>query len=185
MKHIQTFENFINEGDMTKFYDGFVVLDYKTKKLYKFKYVRGTSNSKVEDAAISDLAKEIKQPSSNFAVHGFVKKGEWNTSTAEVLESVYEAAENFAAGDLVRYSKPGSGLATLYGVVTKSYAMKVDLAIVGKSNDKEMQPTETYMKGQFKPTWEGGGMKADELEKKSGGAMPELQKRYLTRWDNS
>ena len=40
MKHIQTFENFINEGDMTKFYDGFVVLDYKTKKLYKFKYVR-------------------------------------------------------------------------------------------------------------------------------------------------
>jgi hypothetical protein len=77
----------LNEGDMTKFYDGFVVLDYKTKNLYKFKYVRGTSNSKVEDAAISDLVKKIKQPSSNFTVHGFVKKGEWDKSSAEVLES--------------------------------------------------------------------------------------------------
>lgn len=74
---VESVESTVNEGDMTKFYDGFVVLDYKNQNLYKFKYVRGTSNVKVEDAAISDLAKKIKEPQSNFAVREFIKKGEW------------------------------------------------------------------------------------------------------------
>jgi len=77
----------INEGDMTKDYDGFIVLDYKSKKTYKFKYVKGTSNVKVEDAAISKLMASTKAPRSNFAVHGFVRKGEWDKSDVEVLES--------------------------------------------------------------------------------------------------
>jgi hypothetical protein len=101
------------------------------------------------------------------------------------VESVNEAAEKFEVGDLVRYSKPGGGMTALYGVVVKSYAMKIDLAIVGKSDHKDMKPTETYMKMQFVPTWKGAGMSADELEKKTGGVYPELQKRYLTKWENS
>jgi hypothetical protein len=98
---------------------------------------------------------------------------------------INEAAENFAVGDLVRYSKPGSGIAALYGVIVKAYSIVVDIAIVGKSDHEDMQPTETYMKMQFVPGWKGAGMSAEEMEKKTGGIQKEMKKRYLTRWENS
>lgn len=98
MKHIHTFESFlsessVNEADMTKFYDGFLVLDRTNQKIYKFKYVKGTSNVKVENEAIDKLMKKIGESRANFMVHGFVKKGEWDKSDAEVLESANEAKD--------------------------------------------------------------------------------------------
>jgi len=88
-------ESVVNEGDMTKFYDGFIVLDSKTKKTYKFKYVKGTKNTQVESNAISKLASSTKQPSSNFMVHGFIQKGEWNNSKEKTIdESVVSEAIN-------------------------------------------------------------------------------------------
>jgi hypothetical protein len=78
----------VNEGDMTKDYDGFIVLDSKTKKLYKFRYVKGTSNVKVENDAIDKLIKANGLTRANYMVHGFVRKGEWDKNDSEVLESV-------------------------------------------------------------------------------------------------
>jgi len=86
MKNIPTFESFVNEGDMTKFYDGFVVLDSKHQEMYKFKYIKGTSNVKVEDAAIEKLMKSTHQSRANFAVHGFVQKGEWSKNETPEFE---------------------------------------------------------------------------------------------------
>ena len=107
MKNLPTFEAFlnesINEGDMTNYYDGFVVLDYKTKKSYKFKYVKGSSNVKVEDEAISKLMASTKSPRPNFAVHGFVKKGEWNKSEFEVLESSINEGASFSKGNKFKH----------------------------------------------------------------------------------
>jgi hypothetical protein len=85
-------ESAVNEGDMTKYYDGFIVLDSKSKKTYKFKYIKGTSNVNVENVAIDKLVKSTGESRANFAVHGFVKKGEWAKDNTPVLESVNEAA---------------------------------------------------------------------------------------------
>ena len=45
MKNLQSFEEFINENineaDMTKFYDGFVLYDIKNKMEYKSLYIKG------------------------------------------------------------------------------------------------------------------------------------------------
>ena len=102
MKNLPTFEAFlnesINEGDMTKDYDGFVVLDSKTKKSYKFKYVKGTNNVKVENEAIAKLMASTKEPRSNFMVHGFVRKGEWDKSEFEVLESTINEGASLSKG---------------------------------------------------------------------------------------
>ena len=78
----------VNEGDMTKDYDGFIVLDREVKKSYKFKYVKGTNNKKVEDEAIAKLQKQTGAGRHVFMVHGFVKKGEWDKSDAQVLEAI-------------------------------------------------------------------------------------------------
>jgi hypothetical protein len=93
MKHLQPFDEFVNEealneGDMTKLYDGFIVLDTKNQKQYKFKYVKGVKNVRIEDEAIAKLMKTTGLSRGNFGVYGFVKKGEWNDSEAEVLESL-------------------------------------------------------------------------------------------------
>jgi hypothetical protein len=88
-------ESQINEADMTKFYDGFIVLDRKNKKTYKFKYVKGTSNVSVENAAIDKLVKATGLSQANFTVHGFVRKGDWNTDDTPVLES--QVNESFNA----------------------------------------------------------------------------------------
>lgn len=93
--NMELIESVVNEGDMTKDYDGFIVLDSKTKKTYKFKYSKGTSSVKIENGAIDKLSNSTGSPKSNFMVHGFVKKGEWNSNDSEVLESVVNEAEKF------------------------------------------------------------------------------------------
>jgi hypothetical protein len=85
MKHLHTFESFLNEGDMTKDYDGFIVYDAKTKKNYKSKYVKGTNNVKVENDAIAKLIASTKEPRANFMVNGFVKKGEYDKDPSEEI----------------------------------------------------------------------------------------------------
>jgi hypothetical protein len=85
-------ESEVNEADMTKFYDGFIVLDFKNKKSYKFKYVKGTSNVSVENAAIDKLVKATGITQANFTVHGFVRKGEWDKDDTPVLESYVNEA---------------------------------------------------------------------------------------------
>jgi hypothetical protein len=79
-------ESVVNEGDMTKFYDGFKVLDFKNKDMYKFKYIKGISNARVEVDAINKLVKSTGLSQANFTVHGFVKKGEWNKDNTQELK---------------------------------------------------------------------------------------------------
>jgi hypothetical protein len=131
-------ESVVNEGDMTKFYDGFIVLDSKTKKTYKFKYVKGTKNTQVESNAISKLASSTNQPSSNFMVHGFIQKGEWNNSKEKTIdESVVNESVNvkdikvgtilnFKDGETWKVTKTsgissGKIFAAPYGDTKKSY----------------------------------------------------------------
>jgi hypothetical protein len=78
----------VSEGDMTNQYDGFIVIDFKTKKLYKGHYIKGVKNTIAEDMAIDKAMKLTGSPRYNFAVHGFIKKGEWNESETEVLEAM-------------------------------------------------------------------------------------------------
>jgi hypothetical protein len=85
-------ESVVNEGDMTKDYDGFVVLDTKAKKSYKFKYIKGSKSVNVENDAIAKLMKSTGESRGTFMVNGFVKKGEWDKSDFEVLESVVTEA---------------------------------------------------------------------------------------------
>ena len=80
-------ESNVNEGDMTKNYDGFIVLDFKTQKLYKGRYIKGVNNTKAEDAVIAKAMKMTGSPRANFGVHDFVRKGQWNNNDAEILES--------------------------------------------------------------------------------------------------
>ena len=102
MKNLPTFEAFlnesINEGDMTKDYDGFVVLNDKTKKMTKFRYVKGINNVKVENEAIAKLMKSTGLSRGYFGVHGFVRKGEWDKSEYEVLESTINEGASFSKG---------------------------------------------------------------------------------------
>lgn len=135
MKHIPTFENFLNEGDMTNYYDGFILLDFKTKKNYKFKYVKGTSNVKVEDEAIAKVMKDTGGSRANFAVHGFVKKGEWDKTDAEVLESyVFESllAEG-AMSDIDLLAKEAKDFKAFVITFKKEYSN------LDAGNDKELE----------------------------------------------
>jgi hypothetical protein len=96
MKHIKIFEEFINEfgGDFTKEYDGFIVLDVKNQKAWKFRYIKGTKGVKAEDEAIAQVMKKTGQPRGVFMVHGSIKKGEFDKTDEisgiklGVLESV-------------------------------------------------------------------------------------------------
>lgn len=97
-------ESDVNEGDMTKFYDGFIVLDQKNKKKYKFKYIKGTSNVKVEDEAIAKVMKATGLSRPNFGVHGFVNKGEWNKDDTPVLESQVNEAEIKSEAEFKEYA---------------------------------------------------------------------------------
>jgi hypothetical protein len=85
----------VYEGDMTKHYDGFILLNQKGKETYKFKYVKGTSNVNVENAAIDKLVKATGLPRANFMVHGFIQKGEWDKNNISVFESQVNEAEKF------------------------------------------------------------------------------------------
>ena len=78
----------VSEGDMTNQYDGFIIIDFKTKKLYKGRYIKGVKNTKAEDMAIDKAMKLTGSPRYNFAIHGFIKKGKWNESETEILEAI-------------------------------------------------------------------------------------------------
>jgi len=92
----------LNEADMTNRYDGFIILDSKTKKTYKFKYVKGTKNTKVENEAFRKLSNSTGSPTSNFIVHGFVQKGEWNNIKKDTIDEA--AGQNeYNEGDLVKF----------------------------------------------------------------------------------
>jgi hypothetical protein len=80
-------ESVVNEADMTRQYDGFIVLDQKTKKQYKFRYIRGVDNVDDENDAIKTIMYLTKQPRTNFIVHGLIKKGEFDKTKGEVVES--------------------------------------------------------------------------------------------------
>jgi hypothetical protein len=80
-------ESVVNEADMTRQYDGFIVLDQKTKKQYKFRYIRGVDNVDDENDAIKTVMYLTKQPRTNFIVHGLIKKGEFDKTKGEVVES--------------------------------------------------------------------------------------------------
>ena len=88
----------INENDMTKDYGGFIVLDMKTKKSYKFKYIKGVKSVNAENDAIAKLMKSTGESRGNFMVNGLIRKGEWDKSEFEVLESKVNEAYGKPAG---------------------------------------------------------------------------------------
>ena len=106
-------ESVVTEGDMTRQYDGFIVLDSKTKKTYKFKYIKGANNVNVENNAIDKLVKATHQTRANFVVHGFVKKGQWDSDKAEIFkESVLK--ETFIGPFVFTASTPDKELIAMY-----------------------------------------------------------------------
>ena len=78
-KGIAITESKLTEADMTRNYDGFKVLNSKTKKLTKFRYVKGRKSTDVENDAFRTLSKATGLPTSYFMVHGFVRKGDYAT----------------------------------------------------------------------------------------------------------
>jgi len=165
MKNLPTFEAFlnesINEGDMTNYYDGFVVLDYKTKKSYKFKYVKGSSNVKVEDEAISKLMASTKSPRPNFAVHGFVKKGEWNKSEFEVLESSINEGASFSKGNKFKHIT----LKDIFGTVAEGPLEYKTLQSKGFDKDEDADDIEDASRRSLAKSsskvWYGVELKGD------------------------
>ena len=165
MKNIPTFEDFlnesINEGDMTNHYDGFVVLDTKTKKLYKFKYVKGTNNVKVENDAIAKLMTDTKEPRANFMVHGFVKKGEWNKSDAEILESTINEGASFSKGTKFKHVV----LKDIFGTVVEGPLDYKTLQSKGFDKDEDADDIEDASRRSIAKTsnrvWYGVELKGD------------------------
>jgi hypothetical protein len=91
MKNLHTFTEFLNEslneGDMTRDYDGFIVSDTDGKKKldWKFKYIKGTKNNKVEDEAIRKVMKSTGKSRADYWVTKLIKKGDWNNTKAEEI----------------------------------------------------------------------------------------------------
>ena len=56
-----------------------------------------------------------KEPRSNFMVHGFVRKGEWDNSAAEILESIINEGASFKKGDKVKHTT----FKDIFGVVVE------------------------------------------------------------------
>ena len=144
-------ESVVNEGDMTKSYDGFIVLNSKNQEMYKFKYIKGISNVKVEVDAINKLVKATGLNQANFAVHGFVKKGEWNSNDAEVLESVVnegrikapKALEDIVNGDTSR----AEGI-KMSKKLADHYLMWLRTSAYGKKQGKDL-PLDMVIKASF------------------------------------
>ena len=131
-------ESVVNEGDMTKFYDGFKVLNDKTGEMTKFLYVKGRKNTDVENEAIAKLMKATGLTRGYFGVHGFIQKGEWNNSKEKTIdESVVNEGINakdikvgtilnFKDGETWKVTKTsgissGKIFAAPYGDTKKSY----------------------------------------------------------------
>lgn len=104
-KYAQLFEgklrsndrSLLNEGDLTRQYDGFIITDRKKKIEYKFKYIKGRNNVSVENDALAKIVKKNGGTRGNYSVDGFVKKGQWNQSKAEVLETIVKEANEIPA----------------------------------------------------------------------------------------
>lgn len=110
----------LKEGDMTNRYDGFIVLDQKNKKTYKFRYIKGRNNVQVENDAIAKIIKKNGGTRAEYSVHGFVKKGQWSQSKAEVLETIVrEANEIPAAEDIIK-----DGMAEVNGMIDQLYELE-------------------------------------------------------------
>jgi hypothetical protein len=91
------------EGDMTRQYDGFIVSSVDNKLKYKFRYMKGIRNNKVEDVAIADVMKKTGKPRSYFWVTGGIKKGQWDQTKAEILETrIKEANEIPLPEDIIK-----------------------------------------------------------------------------------
>ena len=91
MKNLQTFEEFlnesvVNESDMTKFYDGFVLYDTSKQTHYKSRYQKGVKNNRLEDEIVKKIAKETGSREAAIAVNRFIKKGEWDKVELDVPE---------------------------------------------------------------------------------------------------
>ena len=125
--NMELIESTVNEADMTKFYDGFKVLNDKTGEMTKFKYIKGTKNQNVENEAIAKLMKATGLTRANFGVHGFVKKGEWSMDKTPVLESLTEGmispkmANGFKIGNKI---KTQNGTYTITGFGQKTGATR-------------------------------------------------------------
>ena len=102
-------ESVVNEADMSRQYDGYIVLDQKTKKQYKFKYIRGVDNVKDENDAIKTIMYLTKQPRSNFMVHGLIKKGEFDKTKGEVVNEAkdFESFNNLESA--IKHHEKGDG----------------------------------------------------------------------------
>ena len=68
----------INEVSLASQYEGFLISDIKSKKIWKSKYHKNIKNRKVEDSVIAKISNKTGQPRSNFWIYGFIRKGEWN-----------------------------------------------------------------------------------------------------------
>jgi len=165
MKNIPTFEAFlnesINEGDMTRDYDGFVVLDSKTKKSYKFRYVKGTNNVKVENDAIAKLMNLTKEPRGNYSVHGFVRKGEWDKSDFEVLESSLNEGATFSKGTKFKHAF----LKDIFGTVVEGPLDYKSLQSKGFDKDEDADDIEDASRRSMAKSsakvWYGVELKGD------------------------
>ena len=120
-KYAQLFEgklrsndrSLLNEGDLTRQYDGFIITDRKKKIEYKFKYIKGRNNVDVENDALAKIVKKNGGQRGNYSVDGFVKKGQWNQSKAEVLETIVREANEIPAPEdttVKRWNVTGTAL---------------------------------------------------------------------------
>jgi len=82
----ESIDESINEGDMTRDYDGFIIIDFKTKNLYKGRYIKGLKSTKSEDIAINKAVEMTRSQRFTFAVHGFIKKGDFDKSELPELK---------------------------------------------------------------------------------------------------
>ena len=87
MKQSGMYESSLKEADMTRQYDGFIVQDRKTLKNYKFRYIKGVNNVKVEDAAIAKVMAATKGPRAQFWVNGSIKKGDFDKDTSLTINA--------------------------------------------------------------------------------------------------
>ena len=147
----------VNEGDMTKFYDGFKVLNDKTKKMTKFLYVKGRKNTDVENEAIAKLMKATGLTRGYFGVHGFVNKGEWNKDETPVLESEV----NEGSSDLTMKEKQMAGEISqvIYSYKNLKKAEKVNVlnSLIprvesGELSESEVNEASVQVAGNAKPS---------------------------------
>jgi hypothetical protein len=169
-------ESVVNEGDMTKFYDGFIVLDSKTKKTYKFKYVKGTKNTEVESNAISKLASSTKQPSSNFMVHGFVQKGEWNNSKEKTIdESFINEAYKFYDLFFNSHVDHNPECDILEGHLDKDSLITYGIYVKGPKEGLEFM--EYYSGSNYKPT-------SDKRSSSRLFMVDKIPSKYKSMWED-